>query len=415
MNGVSSEHTSLVQFTIPAGNFNDGENTITFFVYNGDPGKPDANPTGLLVSDITATGGCKIDDDCAGGTCNVDTGICTMDAQLDNGLGPCAADTAAADCKSHVCDADNLCGYASGGSCTADTAKTVCRSGMCNADGKCLTNEQCLDDTQCNADTQWCDTTTNTCTAKLDNGQDLPGQNTDCTDETGARFCKTGVCDTTDRACGLLDDSPCGNASQCRTADDTCADDGTGQMVCTPPPPCKSDEECAATGQYCNLDTGKCANKIANGNPMPNGRTCPDDVVVCATATCGEKDNTCGVPDGNACTQDSECRSPSTCTNGVCTAPVTPECTSDDGCTDSAAPKCNLETQKCEAAADAGADAGTDASVTDNSPLNVQGNGVLSCAVRAGTPGAAGAGSATFGLGAIALVGLLRRRRNQAS
>ncbi|MCL2725011.1 MAG: hypothetical protein FWD69_11305 [Polyangiaceae bacterium] len=235
--------------------------------------------------------------------------------QLDNGTavpGGCPANGQTNICKSGVCDVnDDVCGYASGGLCDNGSAATVCRSGKCSAGGQCLAAGQCANDNDCQA-TEWCDAATNACKAKLDNGEDLPGQGTDCTDETGARFCKTGVCDTTDRACGLLDDSQCGNASQCRTADATCADDGTGQMVCTPPPPCKSDEECAATGQYCNLDTGKCANKVANGDAVPGG--CPDTGLsnACKTGVCDANDNKCGVADGDTCTANSECRS------GVC-------------------------------------------------------------------------------------------------
>ncbi|HZF48417.1 MAG TPA: L-type lectin-domain containing protein [Polyangiaceae bacterium] len=60
--------------------------------------------------------------------------------------GACTPEAAAAVCVSGVCDeADDQCGYSTGGPCTTDNAADVCRSGLCSSEGTCT----CKEDTHC--------------------------------------------------------------------------------------------------------------------------------------------------------------------------------------------------------------------------------------------------------------------------
>ncbi|MCL2724533.1 MAG: hypothetical protein FWD69_08865 [Polyangiaceae bacterium] len=233
------------KFTIPAGTFQDGENTITFVVFNGDPANPDptANPTGLLVSNLTVTGGCTADANCGDGNfcitddANAQYQYCAP--TVANGES-CTKDSM---CTSGVCDNDSLCGYASGGSC--DKAGTTCRSGECSTNGTCLIDGTCATDADCGSG-KYCNTS-NTCVVQHTNG-DGP-----CTDDNAASMCVSGVCGT-DSNCGYRDGASCTGNNQCRPGS-FCGADGT----CIPAANCNVDADCTdPLTPTCNTNTDKC-------------------------------------------------------------------------------------------------------------------------------------------------------------
>ncbi len=147
---------------------------------------------------------------------------------LVNGQAACTAGTAAAACQSAVCDVDGSCGLSNGaGTCTSTNAATVCRSGLCSAAGTCLAAGACASDNDCSGG--WCKLSTATCNPKLPNERPLPTDpahtspvlDGKCSIAAATLICVSGVCDTSDNACGFADGTgPCtqGNAATvCRS------------------------------------------------------------------------------------------------------------------------------------------------------------------------------------------------------
>ena len=183
-------------FTIPAGTFQAGDNTINFVVRNtasttDNQDNPAPNPEGLLINDITMTGGCAADADCGdGNTCDTDTSLCTL---YPNGQGNCSTDNTAANnaatvCQSGACGSDGKCGLAPGEACTQDA--TQCRFGRCGSDNTCADFIPCNDDGSCADDSMYCDQT-NGCVSKQPNGE-----GSSCTADNAAIVCQSGACST---------------------------------------------------------------------------------------------------------------------------------------------------------------------------------------------------------------------------
>lgn len=104
--------------------------------------------------------------------------------------------------------------------CAAMTVMAFQTNVADDAAGCAQVPEPCKNDLDC-ASTQFCDDSgdANTCTPKLANLAPLPqgsigGQ---CTDESGARACLAGACESDDDRCGLLDGARCETAARCRS------------------------------------------------------------------------------------------------------------------------------------------------------------------------------------------------------
>jgi MYXO-CTERM domain-containing protein len=207
---------------------------------------------------------------------------------------------------------------------------------------------ECTTDAQCTA-AQFCDTTTDDCTAKLANGTAVPvltGHTPPltgvCTVAVGASVCVSGVCDTKDNLCGFADgDGPCvaGVAAVCRSGVCSVA------QVCEPVGGCETDADCAA-GLWCDESTTTCTSQLVNGMPVPtdpphtnptlNGVcTVAAAALVCASGVCDTNDNECGFANG-----DGPCTTvdgPVVCRSGACSLVDVCEpaggCVSDADCT----------------------------------------------------------------------------------
>jgi hypothetical protein len=379
---------------------------------------------GTVGSAVCATGVCDTaDNDCGlangHGTCtaNADggvvsvcrSGVCDTDGSCGykNGDGPCAPNDAGsvAVCRSGVCDTDSKCGLATGdGPCTTGDQTTVCRSGVCSATGHvCIgASGGCAVDTDCSS-SEWCNTGTAMCTPKLANGTTVPivtGHNPAltgaCTTNVGAAVCASGVCDTTNSECGLVDGKSCGDAgatvcqsAQCN-ADDTCGAlpdaggtgvdaggtgvdaggtgvdaggtgvDASGTGVdaggASPDAGCTADNECAAS-QWCDTASGACVPKLGNGVAVPavTGHTpaltgvCTADVgaAVCASGVCDPTNSECGLVDGKSCADAGAtvCQSAQCNGAGACGASPEAGCTVDGEC--AASQWCDTQSGAC--------------------------------------------------------------------
>lgn len=341
---------------------------------------------------LAATGACgnicSIDAQCGGGSwCNDLGGPGSCQTKTPNGQpvpgGTCTLNVGARACASAVCDSDNACGYADGGgSCNSGNAGTVCRSGLCSVSGVCLGAGACVVDGDCTSD-KWCRAAA--CVAKLPNGTAMPTVgghqpplNGQCTTAAGTAVCASGVCDTTDNACGYAGGTgPCttGNAGTvCRSG--SCSNSG----VCVNAGSCVVDSDCSSS-QWCNA--GSCAGKFANGTAIPvvvghtpvlDGHcTAPAGTTVCTSAVCDISDDACGYANGNGTCDGTSgpvvCRSTICGTtgtnagkcvacnvNGDCQSP-TPACDTDNRCVQctttsrqactGATPVCNATNRTC--------------------------------------------------------------------
>jgi len=282
------------------------------------------------------------------GTCSVTAGalvcqatVCDADDKCGklNGSGTCTVGNQATICRSGVCDAaDSLCGYASNhGPCTAANAGTVCRSGSCSANLLCRPAGGCNVDSDCSGG-QWCNQSTNTCSAKLTNGTNIPTDaphtnptlNGTCSAPAATLVCQSSVCDAGDNKCGYaVNSGPCtaGNAATvCRTA--SCSTNG----LCQPLGGCNVDTDCTG-GNWCNATLHACTPTLANNtaiptdtphsNPTLNGTcTVAASALVCQSAVCDTADDKCGYDIGSGpCTTANAavvCRSGACGADGKC-------------------------------------------------------------------------------------------------
>ncbi len=260
------------------------------------------------------------------------SGVCDTDNKcgLNNGDGPCTVANGGTVCRSGVCDPDLKCGYAVGdGPCTVANQGTVCRSGACSTNGKCEPAGGCDVDADCTGG-NWCNETTHACTPKIANGGPIPtdGPHTSptlngtcsaaaatlvcvsgvcdtvdnecglvngdgpCTVATGGTVCRSGACDANDMKCGLANgDGPCAGGAQCRS--NKC----NAQMVCVG---CMRDADCA-TSEVCDTVAGTCKPKPLGGDGGMTGDSgVPTKDSGVPTSDSGVAFNDSGVPANDA-------------------------------------------------------------------------------------------------------------------
>ncbi len=198
----------------------------------------------------------------------------------------------------------------------------------------------CATDTDCAAG-NWChESAPNQCLPTLPNGTAIPTDpphtgpvlNGTCTPAAGALVCTSGICDTADNRCGLLNgDGPCTAVSGgvvCRSGvcdpdlkcgyavgDGPCTAANQGVVcrsgacsvngLCEPAGGCNVDADCSG-GNWCLESTHVCTPKLPNGAGIPtdpphvaptlNG-TCTAAAanLVCVSAVCDTNDNKCGL------------------------------------------------------------------------------------------------------------------------
>ncbi|HSY25787.1 MAG TPA: hypothetical protein VK841_26900, partial [Polyangiaceae bacterium] len=168
----------------------------------------------------------------------------------------------------------------------------------------------------------------------------------------GTAVCTSGVCDTTNSECGLVDGKSCADAGASVCQSGTCNAQGT--CGATAPPGCTLDTDCSAA-QWCNTGTGTCSPKLGNGTLVPtvSGHTPPltgtcsaaVGTAVCISSVCDISNNECGLVDGNSCADAGA----SVCQSGTCnsqdTCGVMTGCTQDTDC--SPTQWCNTSTGAC--------------------------------------------------------------------
>jgi hypothetical protein len=175
----------------------------------------------------------------------------------------------------------------------------------------------CTADAQCLAG-NWChETVPNDCDPTLPNGTPVPSDPGHvpalgaCTPAAGALVCTSGVCDTSNNACGYRNgDGPCTT--------------GNGGTVCD--------------SAVCDPHDGKCGD--ANGDGPCNAG---NGNAICRSAVCDLNDDNCGYANGDgpctAATGAVVCRSAACSTNGTCKPAggcnVDADCAGGDWCDES--------------------------------------------------------------------------------
>jgi hypothetical protein len=242
-----------------------------------------------------SSGDCCLPDSRAT-TCDGKCGQVVNNCGVTEQCGPCACQTACADCE--TCDEDT-------GECVADptqqgdpcgaaqtcSAGTVTPQGTCNASGSCVPGTP----TTCAPYTCSGNTCGESCTG---NGQCVPGA-----------ICCGGECVT----------GVCCQAANCAPAGDTCDDH---QCRCGSGAACTSlaAPDCC-TGGCTNLQVDH-ANCGACGHDCADNEVCVSGECVCQHATCSALGKTCGTwPDGCGGTVScGGCAAGSICDDGVCEA-----------------------------------------------------------------------------------------------
>ncbi len=297
---------------------------------NGDFGSgatlpcPSTTAPACLTTGACAECSATNTDACSGTTpsCDSTTHTCA----------PCNGDFASGqsqacqDEEAPLCLATGACGK-----CTSDSDCTLMR--LCNTVlGNC--GDPCSVDTDCSP-SEWC--ATGVCTPKMANGTPLPAitpVNATCTPDVGTRVCVSGVCDTSDNACGLSNGSTCGpppSAGQCRSNVCFAADNTCGLPVgepCTAQSTCRS-LICSQTGKC-----GECATD-ADCGAVDSGRICDAIEQVCVSGCRGMGGNGCEA--GLLCTSVDD-------SVGKCVA-----CSTDGDCGDAASGTVCDENRQCVA------------------------------------------------------------------
>ncbi len=256
----------------------------------------------------------------------------------------CTGATPSCDTTTNTCAGCNG-DYGSGESraCTNSTAPLCLANGTC---GVCMTSADCDPGlicqtmlgncgTACTADADcfpngWC--AGGVCTPKLENGSPLPAISpidATCTPDNGARVCASGVCDTTDNKCGLLNSAPCTPQTPevCRSGTCDATDNKCGALpgesctrldmcrsnVCAPTGrcgDCQTDAECGAAGVICDTAELVCVPgcRGTGGNGCAQGLLCSS--MDASPGTCSQclADSDCGdATSGRVCNELREC------------------------------------------------------------------------------------------------------------
>ncbi|MFO0675712.1 MAG: hypothetical protein U0169_04215 [Polyangiaceae bacterium] len=251
------------------------------------------------------------------------------------------------------------CGTA-GGTTTCTAPGAVHAGGVCQGSGACATT--CTLDANC-ASTQWCDNGASPmalCRADLPNGAAIPTVPTHtppltgaCTPEAATAVCESGVCDTTDDACGFTNgQGPCTVLTGplvCRSG--ACSTDGT----CRPANGCNADGDCSSS-TYCRTSTHECVPRAPTGSPIPDGGACTSGTSSrCLSGVCDG--TTCGRANGQGpCTTTSASGPSGVCQSSVCDpqlgggAGQCVQCTTANaGACGGATPICDSATRTCVA------------------------------------------------------------------
>ncbi len=322
--------------------------------------------------------GCRDNADCGGLTPNCDSllhacvpGVCVGLSLLEHGI---------VDVSVAITGVTRIYACVDGYTLVGTSSTTCQGNGLwSNPPPECVAIEgYCETDLDCPG--QWCDTTSNSCTAKVANGGAMPvdashvGVTLDgvCNANAALLVCASGACDASDNRCGVANghgtcsivtagvcrsgvcglDFACGypngagpcdasNAEAvCRSGE--CSEHGA---VCVPTGGCGSDDDCGAS-QWCDSMTFTCVSQVPNGDPLP---TLPGHIpeldgvcielvaqAICVGNVCSASDDRCGYPDGEGpCTELTAgivCRS-GHCDSNTNLCSAAPSCTDDDDCT----------------------------------------------------------------------------------
>jgi uncharacterized repeat protein (TIGR01451 family) len=293
-------------------------------------------PPGAAIPDDTLHAGSCTDPNaaavCESGLCNTTSNTCAD--ELDTSCG------VAAQCESNICGANGRCGLPNGaGPCTPIDAAERCQSQTCSAvKSICIAASGCGADSEC-ASNEYCDGQSFTCVSRRGSGTVIPddGLHEGICTEHSARVCESGGCNPTTNTCALANGESCAGPAEC--AGNVCASDGkcgatNGTGHCTPDEAshCRSDtcsassltcipqvngcasaNDCSAS-KYCNVQTYTCEDRVDDGEPLPQGTSCPSSGVTrdCASGLCLQEESRCVAPQREACTADEQCQS------GVC-------------------------------------------------------------------------------------------------
>lgn len=281
---------------------------------------------------------------CTDAACNATTNTC--------GKGAGSSCTSAAQCALNVCNSAGACGFGLGeGDCTPANAQVRCASGVCSSSGVCLSavSGGCWVDADCSS-SQFCNRNTFSCTARLTAGTPLP---TDaihdgaCAPALAAAVCTTGACNASSQTCSGSVGADCTANAQC--TNDICGSNGkcglvTGAGPCTAGSAsevcqsgscgpksnlcipadtggCGTDADCD-DGQYCSGSTLHCTARLPDGSALPADgihATCGAGLsTACVSGLCNAAANTCGSPNGTACSSASSCATNVCGRNGKC-------------------------------------------------------------------------------------------------
>jgi hypothetical protein len=229
-----------------------------------------------------------------------------VDADMNNLEDACECNTAAAACEGNlpICDSAAGAGFCrdclNDPECAAkDPLNPICDLIVNGGEGACV---ECTSDMHCPSEEPFCNTFVNVCTANcsgddmcdaaewcdnpsgvmfggtclsdLANGEPIPASDNHnppldgtCTEEAAMVVCQSGVCDTSDDACGYPVGGPCTDQNGsvvCRSG--ICSPAGT----CA----CADDVDCgdASSGKVCDAMSGECRDGCrgmgGNGCPM---------------------------------------------------------------------------------------------------------------------------------------------------
>ncbi|MFL5358934.1 L-type lectin-domain containing protein, partial [Archangium sp.] len=233
--------------------------------------------------------------------------VCVSSGPLAGSCSSCNGDSGTGasfrcNAKTPYCSSKGYCGY-----CTSNadcTVEGVAHGGpICNrSTGVC--GSTCQVDSDCGGGA-WCNPA-GACIPKTPNGEWIPGGT--CTEPQSVRTCQSGVCETADNVCGLVNGTavPTGSAAgQVCRAGVSDADGRCGLRNGTVLPTGAAAQQ-VCRGGVADAD-GRCG--LVNGTALPTGTTAEQ---VCRSGT-ADADARCGLVNGTALptgtTAEQVCRS----------------------------------------------------------------------------------------------------------
>jgi Legume lectin domain len=181
---------------------------------------------------------------CESGVCNPSANTCAEKNTVE-----CTKNS---DCVSNVCGSNGLCGLAVGeNGCTETNQGQSCQTGECSGAGTCVPKGGCAISADCTLGS-YCDTTTNSCVPKVESGEKIPTEKSQCSAANAKEICASGECNSETNTCAEKTGASCKKNQEC--VSNACGSNNRCQVTACTTEFCSESSSGFVGGGGCSID-----------------------------------------------------------------------------------------------------------------------------------------------------------------